>query len=188
VAKRIGTLAKRYAKALLNVVGAERPQPGQRSAAQQLAEELTNFTTELFQSSDAKNALLSPMFKREDRKEALLALAQHAGLSETGVQFLGLVADRERLPHLEEIAAAFSQLADEAAKVVRVEVLTANAVNPAEAAEIERGLSQKVEGNPEFHWSVDPSLIGGLVVRYGGKIIDGSIRGKLERLEQELLR
>ena len=97
-------------------------------------------------------------------------------------EFLGVLADNGRLPLLPEIAALFEDLKAEAERVVRATVTTAA---PAEAGELERireALKRRFGCEVELATAVDPELIGGAVIDAGELVIDGSVRGKLERL------
>jgi F-type H+-transporting ATPase subunit delta len=181
MSKRAGKLAKRYARALLRGFTED------LTAARKLADELNAFAEKFFAQRELVVSILSPMFDRNERGAALLAVAQSAGLPETGVNFLRTLFERDRLANLREIAAAFRELANAAANVIPVEVVTAQEISKAEADEIANSVAKTLEGSPLFHWSVDPSIIGGMVIKHSGRVVDGSLRGRLERLEQELI-
>ena len=88
---------------------------------------------------------------------------------------------------LGEISQAFSELADKAAEVVGVEVTTARQVQGDEQAQIASSLAQAISGRLQFEWSVDPSILGGMLVKYSGSVLDGTIKSSLMRVEQSLL-
>ncbi|MCB0358106.1 MAG: ATP synthase F1 subunit delta [Bdellovibrionales bacterium] len=186
MAVRSGKLARRYAKAFLGLVERELGRDGVPTPAQRTAEALAQFCAAWEQHEELSLFLLNPMFELETRVAAVEAIAREYGMNEVLKNFLRLLTERDRLRHVCEISAAFSEAADAAAGVVQVEVLTAAEVDASERAEIESSFAASISGTPIFTWSVDNTLIGGMVIRYGGRIIDGSVRGRLERIERQL--
>lgn len=181
MAKRAGKLAKRYARALLKSFN------GDLASARSFGGELETFAASFFSNRELVVSILSPMFNRDERQSALLRVAESSGMSADGVRFLRIVFERDRLAYLPEIAEAFSALSDEAANVVDVEVITARDISADEIQEIEQSVARTLKGRGEFRFQVDPGLIGGMIIRHSGKVIDGSIRGRLERLEVDLV-
>ncbi len=106
-------------------------------------------------------------------------------LDQNGRNFIALLAEAKRLPFLPEIAQIFDLLKDEAERVVDVQI-TAAAPLGAEEAKIVAALEKRFDRKVRVHASVDPSLIGGAVVRAGDLTIDGSVKARLARLAHEL--
>jgi F-type H+-transporting ATPase subunit delta len=102
------------------------------------------------------------------------------------VRFLKVLFERDRLVALSEIAESFQRLADQCASVIPVEISTARPISPEEVGRIETRIEQSLSGTPEFHWKVDPALLGGIVVTFEGKVLDGSLNGRLNKLERTL--
>ena len=100
--------------------------------------------------------------------------------------FIGVLADNGRLPVLAEIAAIYETLKAEAEKVTRVHVRTATALDDAEAEKLRVALKRRFGGDIEIQRSVDPSVLGRAIIDAGDVVIDGSVRGRLARLEQAL--
>ena len=186
MAKQAGKLAHRYARALLNAIVRESGSAGDGSPAQKTAEELRGFAAIWQQQPELSRTLLNPMFEKNQRANALLEVAKKAGLSDLSVRFLRVIFERDRIAALPEIALAFSSQADSAAGVLQVEVTTARAVEGSEKGQIESSLRTQLKGRLEFTWKVDASILGGLVLRYAGKVVDGSLGGRLSRIEQKL--
>jgi len=186
LAKKSGKLASRYARALLASVEKELGVKGSPSPAQKAAVELSSFASIWEKDQELGNVLLSPMFAREQRAAALQSVVKEAGISEITQKFLRVVFERDRIAALPEIAEAFAVVADRAASVVRVKVSTARKIDAAEAKSIESDVSGKIGGSPEFSWSVDPELLGGVIIEYSGQVFDGSLSGQLGRIEKEL--
>jgi len=102
--------------------------------------------------------------------------------------FLQLVAEKGRAGELEEIAREFEQLMAREERLLSVELTTARELTDAEAAAILRQIEQAAGRTVEATRSVDPSLVGGIVLQAGSLRVDASVRGRLERLRQELAR
>ena len=115
-----------------------------------------------------------------------VALLAPEGADEAFQRFLALLADNRRLPLLPEIAGLYDELRLEAERIVRAKVTSATALPEAELATIRAALKQRFGREVEVEAAVDESLIGGAVIDAGDVVIDGSLRGKLERLQAAL--
>ena len=101
-------------------------------------------------------------------------------------QFLSVLADNRRLAVLPEIAGLFDTMRADAEKVVKARVTSATALPAAELATIKAALVKRFGRDVEVETAVDESLIGGAVIDAGDVVIDGSLRGKLGRLQAAL--
>ena len=108
-------------------------------------------------------------------------------LDDRSRNFLALVADSKRLPFLPEISQIFDSLKADAERVVDVHITAATALPEAEAAQLTAALAKRFDRTVRVESSVDPSLIGGAVVRAGDLTIDGSLKARLARLAQDLV-
>jgi len=186
MSKRAGKLSRRYAVALVSA--AKKEGVTEATKLQELAKSLIGFAQYFESDKQLQAALLSPAFPRGEREKALAAVCEAAKLSDLATRSVNLIFRRDRLANLAEIATAFSELADKEAGVVQVEVVTAQQLDAAEQTRVTGTLKQLISGNPQFHWQVKPEILGGMIVRFGGRIIDGSVVGKLNRLQHELSR
>ena len=184
---QMGKLALRYANALLQAVQAEQGTEGPPTPAQRVALKLLDLASVWTDTNELSLYILDPKFPKEERLSALLVVAERLSLPDVAQRFIKVLFNRERIAILPGIATAFFQLADEAAGVVQVSVTTARTLPNKEVAALEQKLHQQINGLPVISWHVDPSIIGGLIVRYAGKVLDGSVKGKLERLERSLV-
>ena len=127
-----------------------------------------------------RNPQLDPRSKRAALEDIL------SGAEELLRNFLLVLVDKGRAGQLEEIAREFERLAAEQEGIVRAELTTAVELSDAEAKkllkQIEQASGQKVEATR----SVDPDLIGGMILQVGSRRLDASVRGRLERLRREL--
>lgn len=180
--RTITKLERRYARALLAAVqrGA-----GQESA-QQVSAQLLLFADAWERESLLAQSLLNPMFEKGEREKALVELAKRSGMSDIVIRFLQVCFQRDRLDVIPGIAAAFQDEAQRAAGIVPVEVTTAQNISHDEQRMIESTLGAKISGSLRFSWNVDTSLLGGMIVRYQGKVLDGSLTGRLEQIERRM--
>jgi F-type H+-transporting ATPase subunit delta len=100
--------------------------------------------------------------------------------------FVRVLAENGRLPVLPEIGALFEELKDEAERVLKVNVRSATPIDAAETAKLKGALKRRFGRDIEIEQTVDASVLGGAVIDAGDVVIDGSVRGRLARLEQAL--
>jgi F-type H+-transporting ATPase subunit delta len=118
--------------------------------------------------------------------EELIAGICGADLDAQARSLLRLLNENGRLDFLPEVAVQFQALEAEARNVAEVEIVSAAALGEAQQARLAAALRARLRRDVRLQCSVDPSLIGGAVVRSGDLLIDGSLKGKLERLATEL--
>lgn len=186
MAKKIGKLARRYAKAFLSVVQSDLGKEGSPSPAQDIAAKLNVFARAWETDEQLPLYFLNPMFDAETRADTMRKVAREAGLPEIAANFLRVLVERDRAGLLPEVGRALAELADEAAGVVQVRVSTAQPVEQAEREDIERQIAAALSGSPQFAWEVEPELMGGMLIQYAGRVFDGSLRGRLARIERGL--
>jgi F-type H+-transporting ATPase subunit delta len=166
-----------YARALFDAALAEKRLEPVREQLQQLVEAEAE-VPELREL--LRNPQLDPRSKRAALEELL------SGGDQLLRNFLLVLVDKGRAGQLEEIAREFERLAAEQEGIVRAELTTAVELSDAEAKkllkQIEQASGQKVEATR----SVDPDLIGGMILQVGSHRLDASVRGRLERLRREL--
>ena len=107
-------------------------------------------------------------------------------LDQNGRDFITLLAQNRRLGFLPEIAALFEQMKAEVENAVDVEVTSATALTPEQESRYAAALQKKLGRSVRLHTRLDQSLLGGAVLKAGDLVIDGSIKGRLERLATEL--
>jgi len=109
-----------------------------------------------------------------------------AGLDENGRNFVSLLAQNHRLGFLPEIAALFEQMKAEVENAVDVEVVAAAKLTAEQEGRYAAALQKKLGRQVRLHTSIDANLLGGAVLKAGDLVIDGSLKGRLERLATEL--
>jgi F-type H+-transporting ATPase subunit delta len=136
----------------------------------------------LAQSADFKALTLSPLVARGAAVTAVLATADELGIDATTKNFLGVLAENRRLAKLPAITRAFRELAARHRGEVSAEVASAYPLTDEQVVELKQQLRARVGREVAVDLSVDPALLGGLVVRIGSQMIDSSIRTRLNTL------
>jgi F-type H+-transporting ATPase subunit delta len=103
-----------------------------------------------------------------------------------GKAFLAILSENGRLDYLPEIATRFEELKAEAENVADAEVVSASELDERQKERLAGALRKRLSRDVRLHCRVDPSLVGGAVVRSGDLLIDGSLKGRLERLQTDL--
>jgi F-type H+-transporting ATPase subunit delta len=109
-----------------------------------------------------------------------------AKLGEQGGNFIRTLSENHRLSYLPEIAALFDTFKDEVEGVADVTVTSAAELNDAQRQKIAAALQKRLKREVRLHCEVDPTLIGGAILRSGDMVIDGSLRTRLDRIAYEL--
>ncbi len=172
-------LAERYVTALFEVAGAA-------GALAAVEKDLGRLMQAVEEDSELPRILVSPLMTREQAERALQAALSKIGAHEITQKFVRVLASARRLGALPEIARQFAARVAASRGEVAAEVISAQILPPAELAKIGESLGKMVGKKINLSASVDSSLLGGMVVRIGSQQFDGSIAGKLSRLEQEL--
>jgi F-type H+-transporting ATPase subunit delta len=176
----VRALARRYARALFDAAAHQGPE-----APHALRDELRAFAPLLAGHAELRHALSHPGLGAEPRRRVLAALADRAGASVLLRRLVELLATRDRALLLPEIAEAYADIANAASGVVSAEAVSAVALPEAQARALAVTLGGPA-GPAELRCRVDPELIGGLLVRVGGKTYDGTVRTHLAALRRRL--
>lgn len=173
------TLAKRYAKALVEI--------GQMNGTlDKYVHDLADFTEIINTSKDFREVLRSPVFTKEDKKKIASEILTRIGADNTVKNFVNVLIDRKRIGQLEGIENAFRASVDEIRGITRGEVVSAEPLEKLDLNRVTETLS-KISGKKVLVTSkVDPFLIGGLVARVGDMVFDGTIRTQLNQLKESL--
>ena len=134
-------------------------------------------------SADLRDLIASPIYSRDDQARAIAAIAAKMGLSATMTNLLGLMAAKRRLFVLPQLVTVLRKMIATEKGEVTAEVTSAKALTKAQSDKLAKTLSAQAGKDVQIKASVDESLIGGLVVKIGSKMIDTSIRAKLTALQ-----
>jgi len=174
-----GGLAERYAIALFELAD-------EQKLLDTVAADLRSLRGLIAESIDLRRVIRSPVLARDVQGAAIAALAERAGLQTLTRNFLGLLARNRRLFALPAMIDSFlatlaRRRGEVTAEVTAAEELT-EAQREALGEQLRKSLGQKVT----VEIRVDPSLIGGLVVKLGSRMVDASLKSKLHRLEMAM--
>ena len=171
-----GGLAGRYALALLELAD-------DHKELDSVAEDLRGLGALIEESEDLRRLIRSPLFNRDQQSKAVAVVLEKAGVGSLTRRFVMVVARNRRLFALPQIIKAYlSELARRRGEVT-AEVTAARALDEAQQNALTEALKQAIGGKVQVDLKVDDSLIGGLVVRVGSRMIDSSLRSKLQRLQ-----
>jgi F-type H+-transporting ATPase subunit delta len=174
-------IARRYAKAFLELAD----EAGRIDA---IGAELDRILATIDERGGTIYGVLgNPGFTLDERRGLLKAVAPRLGITQLTTNLLFILLEKGRVTLLPEVTAQFHEFADEKANRVRVKVETAEALTPALAAEVKAALEQVTGKTVAIEVTVDPSLIGGIVARVGGRVYDASVRTRLDIIKQRLL-
>lgn len=169
-------VAGRYASALFEVA----KEQGKLAAVEA---DLNGFKQLLNESADLVRFVRSPVLTEEDQAKALKAILAKVGATDLTANFLQLLVKNRRLFAVSDMVRAFAALIAREKGQVSAEVASAHPLTPEQMAALKETLKASVGKDVVVNASVDPSLIGGLVVKMGSRMIDSSIRTKLNSLK-----
>lgn len=178
---RAEIIARNYAETLLTL--AERQGPGGPEA---FGEALDGLASLLRADARTRQFMETPRVTPEEKKAALRQ-ALDGRAPEMFVRFVMIVADKRRQALLPEIAQAYAELLDERMGRVRVRVDISHAPDAALQAEIGNALADRLGKTVIPTFTVDPDLLGGMVVHVGDQILDGSVRTRAASLRRRML-
>ena len=169
-------IAARYATAVFELAREE-------GAIDRLEADVDTLTEAHRESADFRDLIRSPVYSRAEQEKAIAALAEQMGLSETMTRTLRLMATKRRLFVLPQFLTALRERIAEEKGEVTAEVVSATALTDDQRDRLAQTLKEKAGREVKIDMSVDERLIGGLRVKLGSKMIDTSIRSKLDALQ-----
>lgn len=175
----VSGIAERYAGSLYELAV-------QSNSVDQVEAGLASFEALLGESDDLDRMIKSPVFSAEEQFKAVAAIADKAGISGLVGNFLRVVAQNRRLFAVPAMIKAFRAIAAEARGEVAADVTTAHPLSAAQQEELKTTLKGVTGKDVAINAVVDPSLLGGLVVKIGSRQIDTSLRTKLNSLKLAL--
>ncbi|MDA7428380.1 F0F1 ATP synthase subunit delta [Primorskyibacter aestuariivivens] len=172
-------IAERYATAVFEIAE-------ENKKLDELETNLDDLAAALSDSAELRDLIGNPLYSREAQGAAITAIAKKMKLRPVLVQTLGLMASKRRLFVLPQLIAQLRAKIAEHKGEVTADVTSAQALTPAQAEALAAQLKSSVGKEVKINATVDESLIGGLVVKVGSKMIDTSIRSKLNSLQNAM--
>jgi F-type H+-transporting ATPase subunit delta len=174
-------ISRRYAKALLSL-GRE---DGQYAEYGQNLQEFADFCSA---SDEFFRVVSNQIFAIEDRKKIIEMVLEKSSFSEMVKNFLKLLLDKNRIGAIKEITDHYSKFTDEISNITRAEVITARPLKEDALARLIEALKGLTSKEVEVDVREDDSIMGGLVVKTGDLVLDGSVKTQLEGLRESLKR
>jgi F-type H+-transporting ATPase subunit delta len=170
----------RYASALFSLAR-------DGNATDSVAASLDSFDRMIAESADLERLVRSPVFSSEEQVKAVGAVLDRAEITGITANFIKLVADKRRLFFIREMIATYHKLNDSYRGVARAEVTSAAPLSDANLVSLKEALKGVTGGKDvEVTAKVDPSIIGGLVVKLGSRMVDGSLKTKLNAIRTRM--
>jgi F-type H+-transporting ATPase subunit delta len=175
----LSDLAGRYAAALLDLAD-------ERKALDQVADDLQALRAMIADSEDLRRLLNSPVISRDEQRRAMTAVMEKAEIGELTKRFVLVVASNHRLFALPAMITGYlAELARRRGEIT-AEVTSARSLSDAQQSALLEALRSAVGSKVQLDLKTDPALIGGLIVKVGSRMIDSSLRSKLQRLQLAL--
>ena len=168
-----------YANALADIALAQ-------GAAEPAAKQLQEFGAACEQSAELRNFLASPAVSIEDKHAVIEKIASRMGASKIIRNFLLVLADHRRTALISEVIATFHEVIRQRQGMAEAEISTALELSAAQKKEMAAALGKLTGKKIETKYALDPALLGGVVVRIGDTIYDGSLRSRLNELRARL--
>ena len=169
------SLAGRYASALFDLAREQRQ-------IDSVSKSLDTLDQAMADSKDFSELVASPLVSRAGAGQALAALAPQLGLDPITSNFMSVLARNGRKGELRSVIRAFRRLAAEHRGETTAEVVTARPLNDDQLSQLKQQLRTRAGRDVTLDTTVDPAILGGIVVKLGSQQIDASIRTKLNRL------
>jgi F-type H+-transporting ATPase subunit delta len=166
----------RYATALFELAN-------EAGVLDQVEADLDGFDRLLVESRDLYRLIRSPVYSAEDQTRALGAILESAGAATLTTSFLKLTARNRRLFAVQAMMAAFRTLVAAARGEITAEVTSAQELKPAQVTVLKAELKAAESREVKLTQRVDPTILGGLIVKVGSRMIDNSLRTKLQSLK-----
>jgi F-type H+-transporting ATPase subunit delta len=173
------TVAERYATAIFDLAV-------EMNSLDAVASDLAALKRMVAESADLARLVRAPVFSRDEQRKGMQAVLDKMGANRLTRTFVGLLAGKRRMFVLTNIILAFEALVAKKRGEIRAEVTSARALKDSEIEELKRVLKSKLEREPLIETHVDPTLLGGLIVKVGSRMIDSSLRNKLNGMRSAM--
>ena len=174
------SVARLYARAFADLVFARGVDP------QVALGELTTALELLQMSPELRRVLENPAIRADEKHKLLDALVARAGLSLWARNLIAVLVDHRRVPLLAQVVEQFKAELNRRRQVTAAEVTSARELDAGERSALEVQIAAALGRKIEARYRTEPGLLGGAVIRVGSTIYDGSVRGQLQRLQEQL--
>jgi F-type H+-transporting ATPase subunit delta len=175
----VSGMAGRYATALFELAREE-------NAVDAVRRDLERFDALIAESADLRRLVRSPVFSADEQLAALSAVLQRAGIGGLAGKFLQLVTANRRLFAVRDMIKAFRELVADQRGEATAEVTVAEALKHDHVAALKSALKEVSGKDVDLHVKIEPAILGGLVVKLGSRMVDTSLRTKLNGIRQAM--
>lgn len=166
----------RYATALFELAK-------EANSVDQIGADLATFQALMDESDDLKRLVRSPVFSADDQVSALEALCAEAGIKSLALNFIKLAAQNRRLFVLSDMIKAYRTLVAQSKGEISAEVTSADTLSSQHLDELKAAIKASVGQDVQLSTRVDPAILGGLIVKVGSRMVDNSLKTKLQNLK-----
>lgn len=172
-------IASRYVSAILDMAE-------DAKLVEQVETDLQELAVMIADSADLQSLISNPLINREQQRDGILSVAEKAKFQKLTGNFLGTIAENRRLSALPQILKAFQVALRSRRGEIEAKVETAFALSVKQTEALQKELTKSMGTNVTLDVSVNKDLLGGMVVTVGSRMIDDSVRRKLERLQRTM--
>ncbi len=173
-------VANRYAQALADVLG---PQGDYR----RVLSELEDFAAAYRQSTELRNVFESPAVALADKTKVVAAILERMGTAAVTVNFFRVLVANYRMNLIDQVGQAFRKIANERLGVTEVRIESAATLADAEREALRGRFAEMTGRQVELEFYLNPELLGGVLAQIQSTVYDGSVRGNLQRIRQQLM-
>ncbi len=176
----MAAVSSRYARALVEVI------LEQKVNADEARQQLNSIAEAVRESVDLRRVWESPAVPAEQKRAVLDGIVGQMNAFKAIRNFMAVIIDHRRIPMLDEIARQFAAELDAQLGFVEAQISSARELLPEEKRELESQVERLTSKKVRAHYASNPALLGGVMVRVGSTIYDGSVRGRLEKMKEQL--
>jgi F-type H+-transporting ATPase subunit delta len=175
-APTVSGMAGRYANALFELALEEKKLDAVKA-------DLERFDALIAESADLNRLVRSPVFSADEQSKALAAILKKAGIGGIAANFLNVIASNRRLFAVRDMIRDFKKLLAKHKGEVTADVTAAEILSDAHLAALKNALKSVTGKDVDLNVHIDPAIIGGLVVKLGSRMVDSSLRAKLNSIK-----
>jgi F-type H+-transporting ATPase subunit delta len=172
----VSGVAGRYATALFELAE-------EANSVDQVGTDLATFQALMDESDDLRRLVRSPVFSAEDQISALEAICAEAQIKSLALNFIKLAAQNRRLFVLSDMIKAYRTLVAQSKGEISAEVTSADTLSPTHLDDLKAAIKASVGRDVHLSTRVDPAILGGLIVKVGSRMVDNSLKTKLQNLK-----
>ena len=154
----------------------------EKKALDKVAKDMSSLEKIIAESKDLVAFLKNPVLNQKTQEKALVALSKKAKFHKLTANFLGVLVENRRLSYLGKIAPSFLQIVADHRGEVTAEIISASKLTKTQTEALRKKLKKSLGQDIAFDVTVDPGLLGGLKVKVGSRVIDNSLKTKLDNL------